>query len=172
MTTFEDQPLGGLRIAEIISQPAIIQHTPAGKAVIYLFVLQLEGSSLNSQDNRVAKLACGDFSLCTTARPYRVTLPVPGRRIVVAIPDVLLRRHLACPDDVVAVRMQGGRGMNLLLGNFIRSFWTCRKEAVDPMVAMRMSHTILDLIAAAYSTGGWKSARERTKRRFTNRTGS
>ena len=68
--------------------------------------------------------------------------------------------------------MQGGQGMNLLLGNFIRSFWTCRKEAVDPMVAMRMSYTILDLIAAAYSTGGWKSARERPRRRIAIRAGS
>jgi AraC-like DNA-binding protein len=151
----EDQPIGGLRIAEVISQPAIIQHTPAdvahAEAVVYFFVLQIEGSSLNAQDNRVARLASGDFSLCTTARPYQMTFPVPGRRIVVTIPDSLLRRHLACPDNVVAVRMQGSRGMNMLLGNFVKSFWSCRKEAVEPAVALRMSYTILDLIAAAYS---------------------
>jgi AraC family transcriptional activator of tynA and feaB len=156
MCETEDLSVGGLRMAEIISQPTIIQHTPAdvacARAVVYFFVLQIEGSSLNSQDNRVAKLACGDFSLCTTARPYQMTIPVPGRRIVVAIPDSLLRRHLACPDNVVAVRMQGGRGMNLLLGNFVQSFWSCRKEAVEPAVALRMSYTILDLIAAAYSS--------------------
>jgi len=147
----EDQSIGGLRIAQIISQPTIIQHTPADEAVTYLFVLQLEGSSLNTQDNRVAKLATGDFALCTTARPYQMSLPVPGTRIVVAIPEALLRRHLACPDNVVAVRMHGGRGMNLLLGNFVQSFWSCRHEAVVPTVALRMSYTLLDLIAAAYT---------------------
>ena len=150
------ETIGGLRMAEVISQPTVIQHTPADgtrdEAVVYFFVLQVEGLSLNAQDNRVAKLAGGDFSLCTTARPYQMTLPVPGRRIVVAIPDGLLRRHLACPDSVVAVRMRGGRGMNMLLGNFVQSFWTCREEAVEPTVALRMSYTILDLIAAAYSS--------------------
>jgi AraC-like DNA-binding protein len=40
--------------------------------------------------------------------------------------------------------------MNMLLGNFVRSFWSCRMEAVEPAVALRMSFTILDLIAAAY----------------------
>ena len=153
---FEDQPIGALRMAEVISQPTIIQHTPAdvacAEAVIYSFVLQVEGSSLNSQDNRVAKLTSGDFSLYTTARPYQMTCPVPGRRIVVTIPDGILRRHLACPDNVVAVRMHGGRGMNLLLGKFVQSFWSCRRDALEPAVALRMSHTILDLIAAAYSS--------------------
>ena len=153
---FEEQPIGGLRIAEVISQPTIIQHTEAdvtcAEAVSYLFILQIEGSSLNAQDNRIAKLGSGDFALCTTARPYQITFPVPGRRIVVAIPDGLLRRHLACPDNVVAVRMHGGRGMNMLLGNFVQSFWSCRSEAVEPVVALRMSYTILDLIAAAYSS--------------------
>lgn len=148
--------VGGLHISEVISQPITIQHTQADvartAAAVYFFVLQIEGSSLNSQDNRVAKLAAGDFSLCTTARPYEMSLPVPGRRILVTIPDSLLRRHLACPDNVVAVRMHGSRGMNMLLANFVQSFWSCRTEAVDQAVALRMSYTLLDLIAAAYSS--------------------
>jgi AraC family transcriptional regulator, positive regulator of tynA and feaB len=152
----EGHAVGGLRIAEVISQPTVIQHTQADVArtqeAIYFFLLQIEGSSLNSQDNRVAKLAAGDFSLCTTIRPYEMNLPVPGRRIVVAIPDALLRRHLACPDNVVAVRMNGGRGMNFLLANFVQSFWSCRNDALDQSVALRMSYTLLDLIAAAYSS--------------------
>jgi AraC-like DNA-binding protein len=48
--------------------------------------------------------------------------------------------------------MHSGRGMNALLANFVRSFWACRNEAGDPAVALRMSYTLLDLIAAAYSS--------------------
>jgi AraC-like DNA-binding protein len=80
-----------------------------------------------------------------------MTLQVPSRRLVMGIPDGLLRRHLACPDNIVAVRMSGARGMSGLLSSFIKSFWACRREAVDPGVALRMSYTVLDLIAAAYS---------------------
>jgi AraC family transcriptional regulator, positive regulator of tynA and feaB len=156
LLTPEGQSIGGLQIAEVLSQAATLEHTGADVARIaerlYLFILQIEGSSLNSQDNRVAKLSPGDFLLCTTGRPYEISLPVPGRRIVVTIPDNLLRRHLACPDNVVAVRMHGARGMNMLLANFVRSFWTCRHEALDQTVALRMSYTLLDLIAAVYSS--------------------
>jgi AraC family transcriptional regulator, positive regulator of tynA and feaB len=152
----DGQSIGGLRISEVVSEPSLFQHTPEDVAridsAVYFFVLQVEGSSLNSQDNRVARLTSGDFSLCTTARPYEINLPVPGRRIVVVIPDNLMRRHLACPDNVIAVRMHGGRGMNMLLANFLQSFWSCRTEAVDQSVALRMSYTLLDLIAAAYSS--------------------
>jgi AraC-like DNA-binding protein len=42
--------------------------------------------------------------------------------------------------------------MNMLLGNFVQSVWSCRNEAVEPTVALRMSYTLLDLIAAAYSS--------------------
>jgi AraC family transcriptional activator of tynA and feaB len=154
--TPESQSIGGLQIAELNSQPETIQHTEADVArateALYLFVLQVEGASLHSQDNRVAKLSAGDFVLCTTARPYEMSLPVPGRRIVVAIPDNLLRRHLACPDNLVAVRMHGAKGMNMLLANFVQSFWTCRNEALDQAVSLRMSYTLLDLIAAVYSS--------------------
>ncbi len=162
MFTPESQAIGGLEISEVISQPEILRLDAAPAAAgaaprpepvdpPYLFILQVEGSSLNSQDNRVAKLASGDFVLCATARPCEMSLPEPGRRIIISIPGNLLRRHLACPDNVVGVRMSGAKGMNMLLANFVRSFWACRREAVDQSVAIRMSCTLLDLIAAAYS---------------------
>ncbi len=156
MSTPESQSIGGLEISEIVSEPGTIQQTCTGAdrrgEAAYLFILQVEGSGLYSQDNRVGRLSCGDFLLCSTARPCEMSLPEPARRIIVSIPDNLLRRHLACPDNVVAVPMPGGKGMNLLLGNFVRAFWACRREAADQTVALRMSYTLLDLIAAAYSS--------------------
>jgi AraC-like DNA-binding protein len=47
--------------------------------------------------------------------------------------------------------MAGSRGMTGVLSDFIKSLWECRRDAADPAVALRMSHTLLDLIAAAYS---------------------
>lgn len=145
-----------MSLSEIVSEPGAIQHTAAAVAGLaeapYLFVLQVDGVCLHSQDNRAARLSAGDFVLCAAGRPYEMSWSTPIRRIVVSIPGNLLKRHLACPDNAVAVRMAGSRGMNLLLGNFLRSFWTCRQEVVDQAVALRMSYTLLDLIAAAYSS--------------------
>lgn len=159
--------VGGLRLAEIESSPKTVNLEPghaaaaanataggdatAGADAVFLLVLQMEGTSTYRQDGREVKLSAGDFTICATTRPCEIVIPVPGRRLVVGIPDSLMRRHLTAPDDVVAVRMSGARGMTGVLSNFIKSFWTCRSDAVDPAVATRMSYTLLDLIAAAYS---------------------
>jgi AraC-like DNA-binding protein len=147
--------IGSLRMAEVRSEPTMVRHTRGQigdpRDALFFLLLQLEGTSINRQDERDAKLSPGDFTICTTARPYEMTLPVPNRRLVIGIPDGLMRRHLACPDDIVAVRMSGTRGMTGLLSNFIKSLWACHSDAVDPAVALRMSYTLLDLIAAAYS---------------------
>ena len=42
--------------------------------------------------------------------------------------------------------------MSALLSNFIRRLWSCRAHIGDPTVALRTSYTLLDLIAAAYSS--------------------
>jgi AraC-like DNA-binding protein len=147
--------IGGLRVVEIRSEPTVVHHARAEVArtreSTFFLLLQLEGTTLNRQDEREARLAPGDFTICATARPYEMTLVSPSRRLIVGIPDGLMRRHVACPDNIAAVRMPGGRGMAALVSNFIKSLWGCRRDAVDPAVALRMSYTMLDLIAAAYS---------------------
>jgi AraC-like DNA-binding protein len=149
--------VGGLRMAEVGSSAVGVDGSPPGASVglggeaTFFLVLQLEGASVHRQDEREARLSAGDFTICASTRPYLVRHPAPGRSLVIAIPDNLMRRHLTCPDDVVAVRMAGNRGMTGVLSDFIKSFWDCRADAADPAVALRMSYTLLDLIAAAYS---------------------
>jgi AraC family transcriptional regulator, positive regulator of tynA and feaB len=146
--------VGELRMAEVRSLANTTRaevRTAAGGQALFLLVLQLEGNSTHRQDEREARLAAGDFTICANTRPHEVAFPVASRHLVIDIPDSLMRRHLACPDDVVAVRMSGSRGMTGVLSNFIKSFWTCRSTAGDPTVAVRMAYTLLDLIAAAYS---------------------
>jgi AraC-like DNA-binding protein len=133
--------VGGLRMAEDLG-------VTAGEDLFFL-VLQLEGNSSYRQDGREARLAPGDFTLCTAARPFEVTAE---HNLTILIPSDLLRRHLTSPDDVVAVRMSGSRGMTGVLSNFIKNLWASRAHtAADATVALRMSYTLLDLIAAAYS---------------------
>jgi AraC-like DNA-binding protein len=155
--------IGGLRISEVHSQPATIRHTLSqvarSRESSYFLVLQLEGTSYNRQSEREAKLLPGDFTLCTSSQPYEMHLPVAGRRLVLGVAEGLLRRHLASPDRVLGIRMPGNRGMSGLLSDFIKSLWSSRQETWDPTVTSKMSYTVLDLIAAAYSATHVKSER-------------
>jgi AraC-like DNA-binding protein len=144
--------VGSLRMAEMsdTSWPDGMRAADASEPQ-FLLVLQLEGTSTHRQAERDATLSPGDFTLCATTRPHEISFSGPGRCLVIGIPDSLMRRHLACPDDVAAVRMSGGRGMTGVLSSFIKTLWSCRANTVDPAIALRMSYTLLDLIAAAYS---------------------
>lgn len=147
--------VGGLRISEVRSQPATIRHTltqvARSHASSFFLVVQLEGSSCNRQNGREARLLPGDFTLCSSALPYEMRLPTAARRLVLGVSDDALRRHLACADAVLGLRMPGDRGMSGLLSEFVRSLWTANLDTWGPAVTARLSYTVLDLIAAAYS---------------------
>ena len=140
--------VGGLRMQEVCAPvvPADGITTPH-----FFLILQLEGHSQHRQEDRDAQLSCGDFTLYVSTRPYEVSHTAPGRFLKIVIPEDLMRRHLTSPDDVVAVRVTGTRGMPAVLSGFIRNFWAARHDSQDPAVARRMSYTLLDLIAAAYA---------------------
>ena len=139
--------VGGLRMLEVCA-PDVAGGDAAPPC--YFLILQLEGSSNHRQEDREAKLAPGDFTLCASTRPYEVSHSAPARFLRITVPDDLMRRHLTSPDDVVGVRVMGSRGMPAVLSGFIKNFWAARNESCDPAVGLRMSYTLLDLIAAAY----------------------
>jgi len=147
--------IGGLRISEVRSEPATIRHTLSqvarSRESSYFLVLQLEGTSCNRQNEREAKLLPGDFTLCASAQPYEMQLPMRARRLVLGISEGMLRRHLASPESALGIRMPGNRGMSGLLSDFVRSLWMSSLESWGPAVSSRMAYTVLDLISAAYS---------------------
>lgn len=145
--------VGGLYMAEVLADPNVTSG-----ADLFFLVLQLEGACSYRQDGREAKLAPGDFTLCTAARPYEISRLSADRCLVTLIPGDLLRRHLTSPEGVVAVRMAGNRGMTGVLSNFIRNLWASRADTTDATVALRMSYTLLDLIAAAYSVTPFRAS--------------
>ncbi|MEP7245059.1 MAG: helix-turn-helix domain-containing protein, partial [Gammaproteobacteria bacterium] len=113
--------------------------------------LQLEGESITRQDGREARLSAGDFTLCDTTCPYEIQFDSPNRLFVLGIPDGLLRRHIACPEAVVAIAMSGTEGLSGLLSSLLRGFLhQCRKH-MNPDVAARMTGAILDLLGNAYT---------------------
>jgi AraC-like DNA-binding protein len=147
---------GDLRMAEVYSDPQIVRHSRSHVArtreAMFFLHLQLDGESVNRQDGREAKLAAGDFTLCDSTRPYDIVFDKPNRMFVLGVPDAIMRRHLACPESVVAVPMTGSGGMSGLLSNFLRDLWAqCRSE-LEPTVAARVTHAVLDLIAGAYAS--------------------
>jgi AraC-like DNA-binding protein len=144
-----------IRVAEVYSDPQTVIHSRAHvamsrQAMFYLH-MQLDGESINRQDGREAKLLTGDFTLCDSTRPYEIIFEKPNHMLVFGIPENVMRRHLACPESVVALPMSGSTGLSGLLSNFLRDFWRQCHASIDPSVESRVTHAVLDLLASAYA---------------------
>ncbi|HEY4214350.1 MAG TPA: helix-turn-helix domain-containing protein [Steroidobacteraceae bacterium] len=147
--------LGDLSLTEVYSDAQTVRHLRAhvarSRASMFFLHLMLEGESVNRQDGREAKLAPGDFTLCDTTRPYEILFENPNRMFVVGVPEGVLRRHLACPETVVAVPMPGETGFSGLLSYFVRDLWNrCRGE-FDASVGPQITRAFLELLASAYT---------------------
>jgi AraC-like DNA-binding protein len=152
----ERTSVGDLTAAEVYSDAQAVQHTRSHVArsqrAMFFIHMQLAGESLNRQDGREARLGPGDFTLCDTTRPNEIHFDSPNRMFVLGIPETLMRRHLACPESVVAIPMSGANGMSGLFSSFLRDFWMqCRSDDLDPIVVPRVTNAILDLVASAYT---------------------
>src|SRR5215469_15309326 len=147
--------LGDIRLGEVYSDAQMVRHLRAHvartRAPMFFLQMQLDGESINRQDGREARLGPGDFTLCDTTRPYEILFKNPNRMFVVGIPETLLRRHIACPESVVAVPMSGNSGLSGLVSHFLRDFWLRCREDLDPSAAPRVTRAILDLLASAYT---------------------
>lgn len=143
------------RLAEVYSDAQLVRHSRSHVArtrqAMFFLHMQLDGASVTRQDGREARLQPGDFTLADNTRPYEIAFSGPNRMFVLGIPVAQMRRHLACPESVVAIPMSACAGLNGLVSNFMRDFWTQCRSDLQPAVAPRVTHAILDLVASAYA---------------------
>ena len=148
-------PIADLSLAEISSDAQMAQHARAHlgrpRPSLFFLHLQLEGESVNRQQGREAILKPGDFTLCDSTRHFEAAFTGRARMLVLGVPEAKLRRHIACPESLVAVSMRGSHGIGGLLSRFLSGYWSeCRQE-LGIGAAERVSLAILDLLGAAYA---------------------
>jgi AraC family transcriptional activator of tynA and feaB len=147
--------IGDMTLAEVYSEAQIVRHSRAHVArtrnSLFFLHLQMEGESISRQDGREAYLKAGDFTLCDSTRHYEIVFPGANRMLVLGIPDSKLRRHIACPECLVAIPMQASRGVVGLLSRFLRNYWVECHQELDVASAERVTVAILDLLGAAYA---------------------
>ncbi len=153
--SIERTAIGDLTLAEACTEAQTVRHSRAHVArtrgSLFFLMLQLSGESRNRQDGREAFLRPGDFTLCDTTQQYEIVFPGANRMLVLGIPDVQLRRHIACPESLVAVPVRAGSGVAALFSRFLRDFWAACHQELDPEAAARVSGAVLDLLGATYA---------------------
>jgi AraC-like DNA-binding protein len=147
--------LEGMQFSELFYEPQLLQYPQttaiAERATLFFVHVQLEGESVSRQSGRAAHLHAGDFTLCDGNQSYDIEFVRASRLLVLGIPQAILRRHLSCPEDVVAVGMSGSSGLSGLLSSFLRDLWRQCRISLEALGDSRVTHALLELLASAYA---------------------
>jgi AraC-like DNA-binding protein len=143
-----------VRVAEVYSERQTVRHTRAqlsrtGSQIHFLH-LQLDGESVNRQDQREARLLPGDFTICDNSRPYEILFEKPSRMLVFGFTDELIRRYIQYPQSISAIHIPGQLGMGGLVSDFLSNVWRrCLRDGEFDINA-GVTDAILGLVANAY----------------------
>ncbi len=147
--------IGDLPLSEINSSPSVVEHNSTHVArtrePLYLLFFQREGTSVHRQAGREAHLRPGDFTLLASALPYEMILQQPNRMLGLPVPEAVLRRQIASPESVLAVRMGGEDNLSRMLFDLVAGLW---RECAGPGIAGlggSLSTALLQMIGGAYT---------------------
>ena len=143
---------GPVHLAEVAAAPHVVRRTSRlvrrPDPDFYKLSLQLEGSSVLTQDGRDAVLRQGDLTLYDTTRPYGLRFDTPFRMIVVMFRRSLLRVPEASVRPVTAQRIGGDHGLGMLIGPFLSGL-ARQDERCAEKAGINLADAVLEMLAAA-----------------------
>ena len=141
-----------IQFSEVTAQPHSVTRT---RRMIsrscddyFLLGLQIQGSSILSQDGRTALLRPGDFALYDTTRPYDLNFREASVQLVLRLSRTLVGGRLADAEDYTARRIDGQYGAGRLASSFIRQLHENMDE-LDAISLARLHASTVDLAATA-----------------------
>ncbi len=146
----EKNSLNRMQVARISSGALEVNRTKQHIAKVsgsayYLVKFQMRGEGLVQQRGREAHLRPGDFVICSSSEPYKLTLPSDYYQSVLSIPQPMLRETFHSPDDYLGVRMDSKFPIHGILSQFMFSL-TQRLDVLEPEIIQRLEANILDLL--------------------------
>ena len=112
--TIESRCHHSVNIATVSGAAQVVHRTRRriadSEAHDFYLIMQLDGSSVHVQDERVAQLAAGDFVLHDTSRPYDMHFARPFSQLVLTIPRELASGMAASSRDLTARTISGRTG--------------------------------------------------------------
>ena len=111
----------------------------------YLIKFQLKGNCSTKHYGREARLAPGDFIICSSSEPYQLEFKTDYQQAVFAMPQVALQEMFQTPDDYLGLRMGNEEPTNGMLAQFVYSL-SQRMDQLNPEALQSMEANLLDLL--------------------------
>ena len=146
--------LASLRLSQVTATPQIVRRTAAKIAHAsedyFLVSIQTRGEGLVLQDDRVARLAPGDFALYDSTRPYELRFDGPFQQYVLQLPGPTLRTALHNTAALTASKVSGERGAGHLMIGMIRTL-AADIETLAPASAHAVAESVTQILIAGLS---------------------
>lgn len=146
--------LASLRLSTVTATPQIVRRTAAKIADAsedyFLVSIQTRGEGLVLQDDRVARLAPGDFALYDSTRPYELRFDGTFQQYVLQLPGPTLRTALNDTAALTASTVSGQRGAGHLMIGMIRSL-AADIDTLAPASAHAVAESVTQILIAGLS---------------------
>lgn len=110
------------------------------------------GRAVLGQHDRQSELLPTDIAVLDSSSEYRISTPAAMDALWVRVPRHRLEARLPAPRALMAQRVQGDNGTGLLTSQLLRSAFD-QAGRISPAHALRLSNTILDLLALCLEPG-------------------
>jgi AraC-like DNA-binding protein len=158
-TSFE----GEMRRADLVSMRAFdvqclgarvrrsAAHVTQSRDATFTLDLQVTGRSVIRQAGREVFLSPGDFVLLDGTRPHEAAFESPVLMRLLRFPAAVFRRFVGCPEDLVAIKVDGSQGNGLIASRFLAALFQGRNDQSVLGGVSHLERAALELIACAYA---------------------
>jgi AraC-like DNA-binding protein len=144
--------LGPLHLAEVVAGEHVVRRSSrlvrGPDPDFYKLSLQVKGYGVLSQDGRHAVLRPGDLAIYDTTRPYGLSFDGPFQMFVLMFRRSLLRLPEASVRKMTGRRIDGDRGLGMLIGPFLAGL-PGQVDRCAPGASIDLADSVLDMLAAA-----------------------
>lgn len=149
--------LGAVQLTDLAATGHAVHRTARHIAVhdpeVFKLSLQLRGSTVISQQDRVAHLRPGDMTLYESSRPYSVRGVAPFEMAIFVFPRNLFRLSLRRMEQRTATRIAGDSGLADVIGPFLRALTDRASRGELPARCDEIGEGVVDLVSALYARG-------------------
>ena len=124
------------------------RHISRSSDDVLMLHLQVEGTSLQTQNDQVCTLNPGDLAICHSNEPYTLFFDQRIKMIVVKIPCSLVRNHILNPEQLAGLHIAYNQGISNLLIEHIKQIWALHDQINDASYNhSEIGNTISSLLA-------------------------
>lgn len=152
---------GPLQLFELHSRAADVIHEiepGADEEAAFILKVQVEGSSSVHVGNRAVHMHPGDYAICDSARPFRLSISDDNRMISIPLARSLIRQSCPFPEDIAFRCVGADNPLHRIASDYLTSLRRADMAAIGDFAKARLAETFVELAVLSLADGRREAA--------------